>query len=340
MKILFVKLSSLGDIVHSFPAVNDCAQNMPDIELHWLVEEGFADLAALPKFVKNTHKIHLRKLKKQPIKAWQHIRAVRKILKAENYDIVIDGQGLIKSGILAKNIAPDVYGYDKNSARDSNASYFYNHKINVSKEMHALERTRQLFAQSLGYSIEDKKFNYGIDATIYQPKGELILNQNHIHEPFVFLFHGTTWPTKHWPFDHWVELAELLKNNHLRALVTYGNDSEKERAEKLSQASDNFIILPKLPLMELMAVLSCAKAFVSVDTGLGHLAAALDLPGVAIYGPTSPDKVGILGTHQISLFGHKEGEPFYNKEYKQGFDSMANITAQQVYDKLLTWLGE
>lgn len=340
MKILFVKLSSLGDIVHSFPAINDCAQNMPDTELHWLVEEGFADLASLPKFIKKVHKIHLRQLKKQPVKAWQHILSVRKILKAENYDIVIDGQGLIKSGVLSKNIASDVYGYDKKSARDSNASFFYNHKIAVSKDMHALERIRQLFAKSLDYIIEGKDFNYGLDAAIYQPKGELILNQNHIYEPFVFLLHGTTWPTKHWPFDHWVELAELLKDNNLKALITYGNDTEKERAKKLSQASDNFVILPKLPLMELMAVLSCAKAFVAVDTGLGHLAAAFNLPGVAIYGPTSPEKVGILGVYQISLLGHKEGEPFYNKEYKEGFDSMANITAKQVYAEVLVRLGK
>ncbi|MFV0431847.1 MAG: lipopolysaccharide heptosyltransferase I [Alphaproteobacteria bacterium] len=338
MKILLVKLSSLGDIVHSYPALYDMQQYCSDIELHWLVEESFTELTNLPKFVKKVHTIHLRKLKNQPFKALKHIREVRKLLKDEQYDMVIDAQGLIKSGIFTKDIAPKTYGYDKKSARDCHASFFYNHKISVNKDMHALERTRHLFAKSIGYTIEDKPFCYGLDPSLYKVKGELILNQNRIDTPFVFFLHGTTWPTKHWPFEHWVALAEKLRDKGLKALVTYGNDMEYQRAEKLSQASDNITVLPKQSLLDVIAILSCSKAFVSVDTGLGHLAAALDLAGVALYGPTSPDKVGILGQNQISLSGHKKGEPFYNKEFQKGFDSMANISAQEVYDRLIELL--
>lgn len=336
MKILLIKLSSLGDIIHSLPAINDMAKHSPQGELHWLVEEDFTALAKLHPFVKKIHPMHLRRLKKQKkIGAMiSHIKQIRHMLKQENYDIIIDAQGLIKSAIFGKGLTNNFFGYDKKSARDSTASYFYPQKISVSKDLHALERTRQLCAKALQYSIKNEPFHYGLNKQDYQKKGQDILAQHHIEGHFVFFFHGTTWPTKHWPLDYWFELAQKLKNKDLKAVLTYGNEMEKNRAYKLAEMSDNIYILPKLALLDVMAVMALAHQFVAVDTGLGHLAAALDLQGVAIYGPTNPKKVGILGQHQISLWGHKAGEPLYNKQYKKGFDSMANITADDVYKAL------
>ncbi len=338
MKILLIKLSSLGDIIHSYPAINDMALNFPDAKLHWLVEEGFAELAALPPFVDKVHKVGLRRIKKQKAfwKFYPHIKQIRNILKEENYDIIIDIQGLIKSAILGYALSDNFYGYDKNSARDNNASFFYKHKITVSTKMHALERTRLLCAKTLQYSVDGKSFDYGLDKQDYQKHGQKILAQYSIDNKFIFFLHGTTWPTKHWPFDHWVKLANLLKQQDIKALVTYGNNTEKERAYKLAEISDNIQILPQQSLLDIMAVLSCASKFVSVDTGLGHLAAALNLKGVAIYGPTSPEKVGILGRKQISLWGYKQGEPQYNKQFKAHFNTMANINAHEVYKALFS----
>ncbi len=336
MKILLIKLSSLGDIVHSYPALNDMARHLPKAELHWLVEENFEDLAKLHPFVKKTHIIQLRRLKKQKAvgQIYRHIREVRQVLRAENYDAIIDAQGLFKSAIFGYKLTDSFFGYDKKSARDGNASFFYPHKIHISKNMHALERTRHLCAQALQYSIENQGFDYGLNKKDYQKTGQDILAKHHIEGKFAFFLHGTTWPTKHWPLAHWLELATLLKAQNIKALVTYGNDAEKQRTEQMKQANDNIYILPQQNLLDVMAVLSCADKFVSVDTGLGHLAAALNLEGVAIYGPTSPEKVGILGQKQTSLWGYKQGEPQYNKNFKKGFDSMANIDAHQVYEIL------
>lgn len=338
MKLLFVKLSSLGDVIHSLPAINDIAQSRPDVELHWLIEQSFAPLAQLSPFVKKTLPINLRSIKKQQglIAAFHHMRNIARPLKTGGYDLALDAQGLWKSAYFAKNSDGVSTGYDFASARDPFASMLYQKKFSIDKNQHAIHRTRKLCAQALGYTISDT-IDYGLDKILYQKNGQKILEQFQIKNSFIFGFHATTWETKHWKQKYWIELAEKLKSIHHQLVISYGNDVEKQSAHAMAELSSNIVIIPKMDYIDLINFLSLASGFVSVDTGLGHLASALDIPGIGLYGPTSPDRVGLLGNHQISLTGYQD-KPRYNKKFIKGYDAMANITADQVFQTLLSIL--
>ncbi len=335
MKLLFVKLSSLGDVIHSLPSINDIAQNRPDVELHWLIEQSFAPLLQLSSFVQKTIPINLRSIKRQKglLAAFAHMQEVAKTLKQEGYHMALDGQGLWKSAYFAKNSGGIPTGYDFASARDPFASLLYQEKITVHKQQHAIHRMRKLCAQALDYSISPA-INYGLDKIDFQKNGQKLLEQFQIQQNFIVGFHATTWETKHWKQKYWGKLADKLQTIGLQLVISYGNEAEKKAACAMAGLSANIKIVPKMDYISLMNLLSVADGFVSVDTGLGHLASGLNIPGVGLYGPTSPEYVGFLGENQLSLTGDKH-KPRYNKKFTSDYDPMANITADQVFQTLL-----
>ncbi len=339
VKLLFVKLSSLGDVIHSLPAIHDIAQNRPDIELHWLVEQSLAPLASLNSFTQKTLPINLRSIKKQHgfFAAFRHMQDVCRHLKTENYDMAIDAQGLWKSAYFARGSGGDSVGYDFSSARDPFASLLYQKKITIKQDQHAIIRMRKLCAQALDYSISPT-INYGLDKHNFQQEGQKLLKQFQIQKNFIFGFHGTTWETKLWKQKYWGELASKLQNEGFQLVMSYGNEAEKQAAFEMTDLSVNIKIIPKMDYLSLINLLSAARGFVSVDTGLGHLASALDIPGVGLYGPTSPDRVGLLGKNQRSLTGYAH-KPRYNKKFIHGYDAMNNITSDQVLQSLLEMIN-
>jgi heptosyltransferase-1 len=297
MKILVVRLSSLGDILHMFPAVSDLSRHFPAAEIHWLVEPSFAEVAGWHSAVDKVITVPLRAHKKIWWKIPALISKLRQQLRAEKYDIVLDAQGLLKSALLAKLTGVAVYGFSAGSARESLAALLYHKTAKVQEGLHIIEKNRQLVATIFSADISQVA-DFGLDE-FHKKRMQTELSgmlKNITDQPCVVLLHGTTWNSKYWPETSWGKLIQLLGQQGWRCLLPWGNELENQRAHRLqAYGGEQAQVLPKMSLTELMDVLLHARAFVSVESGIGHLAAALDIPGVMLHGPTDPRYSGILG---------------------------------------------
>lgn len=294
MRVLLIKTSSLGDVIHALPALTDAAHAIPGIRFDWVVEEGFAEIPTWHPAVDHVIPVAIRRWRKN---LWQTFRngewrQFKKRVRERKYDLVIDAQGLVKSAWLTRYIKAPVAGLDRYSAREGLASRFYDRRLSVARGQHAVERVRQLFALALGYDLPSGLGDYGLDRSRLEEIPT---------KPYVVFLHGTTWDTKHWPEVYWRQLAERLGRSGLHICLPWGNPAEKARAERIAQGLNNAQVLPKLNLAGVARVLAAAKACVAVDTGLGHLAAALDVPTLSLFGPTNPGLTGAYGKAQVHL---------------------------------------
>ncbi|MCK5892965.1 MAG: lipopolysaccharide heptosyltransferase I [Endozoicomonadaceae bacterium] len=298
MKVLVIKTSSMGDVIHTLPALTDATEAIAGVRFDWVVEEGFSEVPAWHSAVDRVIPVAIRRWRKHPFRTWRsgEWRRFRDSLTQTSYDIVIDAQGLLKSAWLTRYTQGLVHGLDKNSARESVAAYYYDQTHSVARHQHAVERVRQLFALSLGYTVPAIKGRFGLDADYFSNIQGVCPIQNYM----VFL-HGTTWKTKHWPEAYWCALARCVTARGYVVCLPWGNEKERLRAERIAFTVDGVRVLPQLNLRDIASVIAGASAVVTVDTGLGHLAAALDVPAVSLYGPTSPDLVGTYGEQQVHL---------------------------------------
>ena len=288
-RVLVVKTSSLGDVIHSLPALTDAVRSIPDIQFDWVVEQSFAEVPRWHPAVDRVIPVAVRRWRKHPIQAWRsgEWAEFKQQISRCDYDVVIDAQGLLKSAWLTRYAGGVRYGLDKHSAREPMASRFYHQPIHVPKKQHAVERVRQLFAKALGYTLDEQIGEYNLS---FQSERQKI----------VVLLHGTTWASKHWPESSWIELRHLLLEAGYQVVLPWGNDEEKARAKRI--AGDSIAeVLPKMSLTELAELLSASAGCISVDTGLGHLAAAVDTPTLALFGPTNSALTGFYGKNQQSL---------------------------------------
>ncbi|ROR98829.1 heptosyltransferase-1 [Sinobacterium caligoides] len=292
MRVLVVKTSSMGDVIHTLPALADAMAAMPSITFDWVVEEAFTEIPAWHPAVDRVIPVAIRRWRKSLINTWSggEWRSFKRNIRKKHYDCVIDAQGLLKSAFLTRLVEAPCYGYDRNSIREPLASMAYKHKISVSKEQHAVERVRELFASSLGYEKPTTEAEYGL--TRKQFAGSAVVEKN------VVLLHGTTWPTKHWPAAYWRQLAEKITAAGYRVLLPWGNDVERDRAKDIAVDNDRVEVLPRLDIKGVATALAQASAVVSVDTGLGHLSAAIGVPTLSLYSPTDPQVVGTCGANQ------------------------------------------
>lgn len=295
MRVLLIKTSSLGDVIHTLPALTDAMRAIPGIRFDWVVEEGFAEIPRWHPAVDRVIPVALRRWRKN---LWSTIRSgewrqFKAAIAERDYDLVLDAQGLVKSAVLTRYARGPVAGLDRASAREPLASRFYERGCAVPWGVHAVERVRQLFAQALGYPLPAGTGDYALDC-------ERLLASRR-DEPYLLLLHGTTWTTKHWPERYWRELAELLGAQGWAVRLPWGNAEEQARAERIAAGLTHVTVLPKLNLAGVAAELAGARACVAVDTGLGHLAAALDVPTISLYGPTNPGFTGAYGRGQVHL---------------------------------------
>lgn len=296
-RVLIVKTSSMGDVLHTLPALTDAINVYPDIRFDWAVEEGFAQIPSWHQAVDTVIPVAIRRWRKNwfsaPIRAER--AQFRQTIQAHHYDAVIDAQGLLKSAFLVTRYAKGTkHGYSRQSAREPLASFFYDIRHDVSKKMHAVERIRQLFALSLNYPIPQSQGDYGI--------AQHFLSLPSFDErPYLVFLHATTRDEKHWPESHWRELIALLADSGLRIKLPWGAEHEHQRAIRLAKDFDYVDVLPKMSLAEVAQVIAGAKTVVSVDTGLSHLTAALDKPNITLFGPTDPGLIGGYGKAQTAV---------------------------------------
>lgn len=304
MRILVVKTSSLGDIVHNLPMISDIRAHRPLATIDWLVEETFADIPTLHPGVQSVIPIHLRKWLRAPLTrtTWTEIRTARKTLRSAPYDLILDSQGLLKSALVAHLGLGPVVGPDRLSARETLAAHFYQRGVRVRWEQHAIWRNRTLAAGALGYPVPTDNPHYGIrtqPAPIPWPK------------PYCVALHGSSRDSKLWGEPHWLALGEALIRRGFTLLLPSGSPAETQRAEAMASAmGPGAYALPRMSLKTLAGILNEAAMVVGVDTGLVHLAAALKRPTVGIFVDSDPMQTGVLAAQTTcNLGGMGENPP-------------------------------
>ena len=293
MRILFVKTSSLGDVVHNCPAVSEAARRVPEARIDWVVEEPFAELAALHGAVQRVIPVAVRRWRGALLspRTWSEIRAFREQLKRERYDCVIDTQGLLKSAFIAALARGPRHGYASTSAREPLAAHFYQRHHGVTQSLHAVERNRQLAAAALGY-ISEGACEYG-----------LRINGKNPSSPIALLLTMTSRADKLWPEASWQRLGADLARRGLQCLLPWGSEAEKSRAERIAAAIPNATVPPAMPLTEIARLAAGAACVVGVDTGLTHVAVAVGAPVIGIYCGSDPALTGLYGSARAYNLG-------------------------------------
>ena len=301
LKILLIKTSSMGDVLHNLPVVADICKHVAEVRIDWVVEEDFSLLPALHHGVSRIFPVALRRWRKAWWRSRGEIRSACHNLAEHPHDLALDTQGLLKSALIARCSNAASHGFDWNSAREPVASLFYGRTYCVAKNLHAVERNRRLAGLALGYEPQGAA-DYGIRAP------DLLLPWLP-SEPYVVLLHATSRDDKLWDETNWIELGGHLARAGMRAVLPWGNDQELSRSARLCAAIPGAVLPPRINLQEAAAMLGGACGAVGVDTGLSHLAAALGVPTVGIYTATDPGLTGLYAGDRAINLGGKNSPP-------------------------------
>jgi len=288
----------MGDVIHNLPLVSDILAHHPEAEIDWVVEESFAAIPALHPGVGMVLPVALRRWRKTPFARHtrEEIRAFVQRLREKTYDIVLDSQGLLKSALIARLAHGSRAGLDRRSAREALAALFYDYTVAVEKNRHAVERNRLLAARVLGYT-PDTPADYGITA----PDAALPWLKDGAYAVFL---HATSRDDKLWDEANWVELGAHFNQQGLYCVLPWGSEAERARSLRLAGQIPHSSVPPRLTLNEAAALLARSRVAIGVDTGLVHMAAALDVPTVALYCTTEPGLTGVYaGVRAVNLGG-------------------------------------
>ncbi len=309
MRVLIVKVSSLGDIIHTLPAVTDAKRAYPKLVFDWVVEENFTEVPAWHPAVDRVIPVAIRRWRKSLMRTYltHEFRAFKRALQGTRYDLVIDAQGLIKSGIISRMSRGLTIGLSNRTVREPLAALFYNKAYSIPWTEHAVDRVRQLFSRALQYQYDTDLISYGIDRAKLKTKTENVPGKT------VVFLHGTTRENKYWPEEKWRNLANLATEYGYDVVLPWGTLEEKKRAEFIGEGNLNVKILGKKSLSDLAGVIIKSKGVIAVDTGLGHLAAALSKSTVSLYGPTNPALCGTYGRNQVHSKLEDEPTDVWNK---------------------------
>ncbi len=304
MRVLIVKLSSLGDVVHAMPVVHDIRAAFDDARIDWVVEPGFAPLVRRVDGIGEVIECALRRWSKGWWKSdvrneW---RAFRALLKGRSYDAIVDLQGLTKSALVARLAQGKRYGLANRTdgaSHEPPARWLVDEAIRIAPRTHALDRSRELVARALGYALQGPPV-FGLRA---RPRADG-------HAPLLAFVHGSSRADKLWPEADWIDLGRRAIGQGWRIALPQAGDDERARAERIAAAlGASAEVWPALPLDAVVDRLAACRGVIGVDSGLSHIAVALDLPHVQIYNFPTAWRTGPQPAHghlhQVSV----EGEP-------------------------------
>jgi heptosyltransferase-1 len=300
VRILLVKTSSLGDIVHCFPAVSDVARHVRDSRIDWVVEEAFAELPTLHPAVRTVIPVALRRWRRSPAApaTWREAGAFLRQLRSAAYDRVIDAQGLLKSALITRLAIGSRHGPDAASARESLAASAYARRHRVPTALHAVERNRLLCAGALGYSATGTA-DYGLAS----PR-DVREASDGSRRPVIFLSMSSR-AGKLWAERDWIELGQSIARRGYPMELPWGNLAERARVLKITSAIPQARVPEqRSSLCSLAARFRESALVVGVDTGLAHLAVACGVPAIGIYADSDPERTGLYGSGAISLGRH------------------------------------
>lgn len=287
----------MGDVVQTLPAVSDAARHFPHARFDWAVDESFAQVPAWHTSVERVLASRLRPWGRNVAGSFRsgEVSSFLKSLRERRYDLVVDLQGELKSAMIARLARGKRHGYDRRSVHEWGAHLIYNRRFNVLKGEHSIQRMRRLLSQALSYSYDEREVDYGIDRSRL-PKPTLP-----IPEPFMVFIHSTSWESKNWPEFYWRDLTERATRAGFHVVLPWGTETERERSVRIAGDNSKVVVLPDLSISEKASIISRAHATVGLDTGLSHIAAALDIPSITLYGATDPRLVGATGRNQLHV---------------------------------------
>jgi heptosyltransferase-1 len=317
-RVLLIKLTSLGDLIHALPALSDAQNARPGIEFDWVIDENFQEVAHWHPAVKSVITTNHREWRGALASSETHGSISKTIeqIRTREYDLVIDGQGNFKTALLSLFSKGPRAGFDSRSVREWVAHLAYQRRYAASKNAHAIERLRRLFAAALDYPLPDSPPDFRIQS-----------------DRFV--------KPKLWPERHWVDLIGKCTQAGFRMLLPWGNSQEEARAKRLAVRPE-VQVLPRLSLSEIGYVIAKAKACVCMDTGLSHLAAALDVPAITLYGSTDSGLIGASGASQVHIKSDRFCSPCQSKtcRYSSGDNPcLEQIGPDRVFGELLRLTG-
>jgi heptosyltransferase-1 len=298
MKVLILKLTSMGDLMHALPALTEAEQNIKNISFDWVVDKGFSSVPgwhpAVDRIIETDH----RNWRKQFLssESREALNFVKKEINATDYDFVVDMQNNLKSAFLSFLLKHKVAGMDARSSREYPAHWAYSKKVTIKKSLHAIERQKKLLASTLDYA-STPDIDYGISKVKFI-KPALVLPAS-----YVVLVQNASWPTKQWPVAYWKGLVKHLDDCGVNVLLPSGSKDELMRAKDISSVSEKATALEILPLNEVAYIIDNADYCICSDTGLAHLSAVVNTPSLTLYGPTDTKLIGTKGKDQIHIVG-------------------------------------
>jgi len=297
--ILFIKTSSLGDVIHHMPALVDARKAHPDATFTWLVEEAFAPLVRLHPAVNDVIPVAWRRWRRSLYApaTIAEISASFRAIRAKQYDTIVDSQGLLRSALIARMARGRRHGYDAASIREPLAFLFYDVRYRVSRDLHAVERNRMLSGLALGYRTEGQP-EFGLERARFTTGTSR----------YAVLLHATARTEKQWPEERWIALGKAL-GGAVELVVPWGSEAERLRSERIATAVPGARVPDRIPLDQVAKLLGGAQYVIGVDTGLLHLAAALGVPLVAIFTGSNPSLTGPIGNGPLVVLGANGTRP-------------------------------
>jgi heptosyltransferase-1 len=310
--ILFIKTSSLGDVIHHMPALTEARKARPDATFTWLVEEAFAPLVRLHPAVGEVVPVAWRRWRNSlyaPGTLGEIVGSLRAI-RAPRYDLIVDSQGLLRSAIIARLAHGRRHGYDAASIREALAAMFYDVRHSISRDLHAVQRNRILSGKVLGYAPQGAP-DFGLDHAALAGAGK----------PYAVLLHATARKEKQWPEESWIALGRRLSRDGIELVLPWGTEPERLRAERIAAGLMGARVPQRASLDAVARLIAGAQFVVGVDTGLLHLAAALGVPLVAIFAGSQPHLTGPVGNGPLVVLG-ANGEPPSVDEVTKGVEGL------------------
>lgn len=330
-KFLIIRLSSLGDIIHTLPAFAALRKKFPEAKISWLVEERGKDLLDFVPGIDRTIVLSSKKWSMASKYFWaEFLRVVREIRQKDQ--IALDFQGLVKSGLFAfLSKAKTRIGFHKNNLRESGASIFYTEYLDpISEKMHIVSKNLKLLTR-IGIQNDTFEFPLLIPESLSKSVSEKIKTLGYREKNrLVVLNVGAAWETKRWFAERWIELIRILNERNLGLffLLLWGSDVERALAEDIHAKTDT-PITPTLSLKEVMALIQETDLLISGDTFALQVACALSRPVVGLFGPTSPKRNGPFSELDKVAFHETECSHCYNRKCSN-LECLKKITAKEV----------
>jgi heptosyltransferase I len=276
VRILLVKLSSFGDLIHTFPAVSELKSNLPNIHLDWLVDASYSAIPSWHPGVDEVLELPIRK--RSGKRDWQGLIQAHKVLRTRHYDSIIDAQGLIKSSLSMIGVKGTKHGFATPLLKEPLARFNYHHQHEV-EVGHVIDKNRQLLASVFNYPLSPS-FRFGIE------------NNSIIKSNQVVFFIGSSWHNKRWPLSHWHQLVKKAINHGLHVVMPWGSQKEKDELLIFNSFPSSKLTISSYSLNNLKNVLESSRAVIAADTGVLHLAQAVNTPVLGLFGPTDGMRSG------------------------------------------------